>query len=427
MSWLLALAVLGLLVAATRVPWRRLDERGRSLLLWGAWLLTAGAFFSVAEFFHPYYTVMLAPSIAALAAIGVAVLWREYRAASWRGWLLPLALLAAAAVQAYILRDYPDWSRWLTPLVVGATLVAALALAALRLRHVTRVALPAAGLAVAALLAAPTTWAAYSVANGANSTIPTAGPSARTGDGFGGAGAFGNRRGFGAFGAPNGASSGSKGSTSDSSGNAGAPGGFGAPPSGGAPSSGGFGSGAGAAGNGTPPFGAANGSRFAGRGGPGDQVDTALVRYLEAHQGNAKYLVATASSMSASSIIITTGKAVMALGGFSGSDKILTTQQLARLVANGTVHYFLVQSGGPGGGAPSASTLSQLPASMRARIAERGGFGGNGGPGGNSALTQWVTTHGAIVPSSQYETSSASAGGFGQATLYYVSSAAAAK
>src|SRR5581483_1278500 len=101
----------------------------------------------------------------------------------------------------------------------------------------------------------------------------------------------------------------------------------------------------GTAGNGTPPLGTANGSRFAGRGGaPGDQVDTALVRYLEAHQGNAKYLVATASSMSASSIIITTGKAVMALGGFSGSDKILTTQQLARLVAKGTVHYFLVQS-----------------------------------------------------------------------------------
>ena len=70
--------MLGLAVAATRVPWRRsLDERGRSLLLWGTWLLTAGAFFSVAEFFHPYYTVMLAPAIAALAAIGVATLWRR--------------------------------------------------------------------------------------------------------------------------------------------------------------------------------------------------------------------------------------------------------------------------------------------------------------------------------------------------------------
>src|SRR5205085_6356140 len=71
-SWLLILAVLGLALAALCVPWRRLDGRGRSLALWGTWLLTAGAFFSVAEFFHPYYTVMLAPAIAALAAIGVA-------------------------------------------------------------------------------------------------------------------------------------------------------------------------------------------------------------------------------------------------------------------------------------------------------------------------------------------------------------------
>ena len=50
--------------------------------------MTEGAFFSVAEFFHPYYTVMLAPAIAALAAIGVATLWRAYRTRGWRGWLV---------------------------------------------------------------------------------------------------------------------------------------------------------------------------------------------------------------------------------------------------------------------------------------------------------------------------------------------------
>jgi hypothetical protein len=86
--------------------------------------------------------------------------------------------------------------------------------------------------------------------------------------------------------------------------------------------------------------------------------------------------------MNASSIIIATGKPVMALGGFSGSDQILTVQQLARLVANGTMHYFLIQAGG-----------------------------GPGGSGGNSALVQWVTTHGTVVPSSRYETSSTSATG----------------
>ena len=71
-------------------------------------------------------------------------------------------------------------------------------------------------------------------------------------------------------------------------------------------------------------------------------VDTALVSYLEAHQGSTKYLVAVSSANQASSIILATNKPVMALGGFSGSDPILTTSQLAALVANNTVRYFLL-------------------------------------------------------------------------------------
>ena len=63
-----------------------------------------------------------------------------------------------AAVQAAMLAAYPDWSRWLTPLVVGATLVAAgvLALGRLSQRWGRHVAVGAAALGVVALLAAPT-------------------------------------------------------------------------------------------------------------------------------------------------------------------------------------------------------------------------------------------------------------------------------
>ncbi len=386
-SWLLILAVLGLIVAAMSVPWRRFlaDDRGRSLLLWGTWLLTAGAFFSVAEFFHPYYTVMLAPAIAALAAIGVAALWRAYRDGERRGWLLPLVLLATAGVQAYLLRDYPAWSRWLTPLAVGGGLLGALALVAARVRprRATWVALAGAGVAVATLLAAPTTWAAYSVANGTNATIPTAGPSAQsTGNGFGGPGSFGSR----------GSASGGAGPTGSANGGPGGAGGF--------PGGGGF-----------------NGGPSGPGGDAGTQGNTALIRYLEAHQGHAKYLLATASSQSASSIIITTGKPVMALGGFSGSDQILTTKQLAALVKAGTVRYFLLQSdalSGQGSGAPP-QILEELPAEVRAQIEARGQGGpGGSGPGGqNSALTQWVSANCAAVPSGAWQTTSATSSGEG--------------
>src|SRR6185436_4923025 len=42
-----------------------------ALLLWGGWLVVTGAVFSLmAGIFHAYYTVALAPAIAALVAIG---------------------------------------------------------------------------------------------------------------------------------------------------------------------------------------------------------------------------------------------------------------------------------------------------------------------------------------------------------------------
>ena len=170
-SWLLALALLGVIVAAwRRLPRFPLDRREQGLVLWGMWLLTMGIFFSIAGFFHAYYLVMLASAIAALAGIGLVALWHDYRRPGWRGWALPGALLATAAVQAAMLSAYPDWSRWLTPLVVGATLVAAGALALGRLsqRWGLHVAVGAAALGVVSLLAAPTAWAAATAPARAN-------------------------------------------------------------------------------------------------------------------------------------------------------------------------------------------------------------------------------------------------------------------
>ncbi|MGI8967531.1 MAG: hypothetical protein ACR2GA_00295 [Chloroflexota bacterium] len=40
----------------------------------------------------------------------------------------------------------------------------------------------------------------------------------------------------------------------------------------------------------------------------------------------------------------------MSLGGFTGSDPILTSAKLASLAKEGVVRYFLLGGGGPGGG-----------------------------------------------------------------------------
>ncbi len=180
-GWLLPLALIGLGAAAVRQRWGRpFDARQRSLLLWGGWMLTEGAFFSVASTVHAYYLTELSPSIAALAGIGIVVMVGE-AARSARGRLvLAVAVAATAAEAARVLVDFPQWSRWLTPLVLGGAGVAVLVM--LLWRRVLRgarwpVAL-AAATGTAALIAAPATWTGYSVSAHGFVALPVAGPPA---------------------------------------------------------------------------------------------------------------------------------------------------------------------------------------------------------------------------------------------------------
>lgn len=365
-GWLLPLAVIGFF--ATAVQSRRrwpLDDRQLSLVLWGMWLLTMGVFFSVAGFFHTYYLVMMGPAIAALAGIGLMSLWTAYRSSRWGWWLLPASLLAVAAVQAHLLTDYSSWARWLTPLIVGLCTLAALALVVAHVRPQLgmRWALPAALLGVVGLLSAPAVWAETSVANSSSGLIPSAGPSA-SGGGPGG-GVF--RRGRGAF--P-------------------------------------FRRGDFRPRNGFRPPVVFPAGGFRGRPGFGGDTtaNSGLLRYLEKHQGTAKFLVATSNASTAESYILSTGKPVMAMGGFLGSDPILNASKVANLVKNGTVRYFLLPSAVDFGGAGAG-----LPTRLGA-----GGFGG-GRFGANRGVTTWVQQHCTVVPSSRYSstTSSASATGAG--------------
>ena len=78
-----------------------------------------------------------------------------------------------------------------------------------------------------------------------------------------------------------------------------------------------------------------------GGGGMGNSsVNTKLLNYVEKHQGNAKYLFATSDSTTAAPYIIKTGKAVMAMGGFNGTDPAITLTQFKQLVKNGDLKYF---------------------------------------------------------------------------------------
>jgi 4-amino-4-deoxy-L-arabinose transferase-like glycosyltransferase len=80
-------------------------------------------------------------------------------------------------------------------------------------------------------------------------------------------------------------------------------------------------------------------SRF---GSEGSEVDP-LVDYLEANQGGAEYLVAAIRSRIASPIILNTDEPVISLGGFNGADPVFSNEELAGLVNQGAVHFFLIE------------------------------------------------------------------------------------
>ncbi|MBV9580843.1 MAG: glycosyl transferase, partial [Chloroflexi bacterium] len=93
-------------------------------------------------------------------------------------------------------------------------------------------------------------------------------------------------------------------------------------------------------------------------GGPGGDVSSELISYLEANQGSDTYLIATTDSQSAAQIILASDQPVMSLGGFTGSDPILTVDQFASLVESGQVRYVL--AGGGMGGGPQGSGTSAI-------------------------------------------------------------------
>ncbi|OBB21121.1 glycosyl transferase [Mycolicibacterium setense] len=186
-SWLLPAALIGLVAALwlTRRTTRTAGLRA-GLLMWGGWLLVTAVVFSFMDgIIHPYYTVALAPAVAAVLGISVAELWRVRGRLVWR--LVLAVMLAGTGVWAFVLLERtPDWLpalRWIV--LIGSVLTAvALALVAHRPGR-----LPAVVVVAAAIFGLGAT-AAYTVETVAK--VHGGGPMATSGPnrdmGFGGPG-----------------------------------------------------------------------------------------------------------------------------------------------------------------------------------------------------------------------------------------------
>ena len=316
--WFLPLALLGFLAGAIKEKLRfKLDNKRKlSLVLWIIWLAPEFIYFSFTTgLFHPYYLTMMAPPAAALAGIGVSTMWEFYKEDKYKAWLLPIAFAITGAVNMMMLSYFTSNLSTIIRNVISTALILCFAASAILVI-----------LSILSLISKKdyanqeeNKYMKFKKVITAIATIsilvtPFIGASA--------------------------AITHSVNSTIPTAGLE-------------LLSSGGRGN--------------LNGMFLGGR----DNVDNSkLIDFLKNNKTNEKYLLAVSSSQSADNIIIQTGESVMAIGGFSGSDNILTLDEFKKMVKDGEIRYVL--SGGRG-------------------------------PGGSNEIMKWVTENGKAVLENEYK------------------------
>jgi len=328
-AWLLPAAlaalVVGLLCTARRP---RTDSLRAGIAVWGGWLVVTALVFSFMEgTFHSYYTVALAPAVAALVGIGAGLLWERRESSVARGLFAAGTFLTG--VWSFVLlsrsAEFLPWLRWAVlaaGLLAGAGLLVSHAMGSSLRRGV-------AGLAVAAVLAGPAAYTVQTVTTASTGSSPTAGPAV-----------VGARGGFGGGSRPTGGFGGTS-------------------PSGSAPEN-------------APTSGATRSPRTgtAGMGGDDRAADSAVIALLEQDADSYRWVAATTGSMSSAPYQLATQEPVMAIGGFTGSDDSPTLEQFQAYVAAGAIHYY-VSGGGmggrDGGDGPAAQIASWVAANYTAQ------------------------------------------------------------
>jgi 4-amino-4-deoxy-L-arabinose transferase-like glycosyltransferase len=314
-SWLLPAALIGLVAGlwfTRRAP--RTDRTRLALVLWGGWLLVTGIVFSyMSGTVHPYYSVQLAPAIAALVAISGRALWQGRQHVSTR--VVLAAMVAVTAIWDYILlartSDYLPWLKFVV-VVLGLLAATAIGVGAHQFKKVATVVLTVTVLTLGLGSAA---YAVTTASEAHTGSIPTSGPSTSAMGGTGG--------GMGGGTAP------TQQSTSDTTAEM--------------------------------PSGATGGTM-----GGGSTSSSELSTLLS--QTTTKWAAAVSGSQTAAELELSSGKAVISIGGWSGTDKSPTLDQFKAYVASGQITYYIAGSGMGGTGSGTDSSSSQIQSWVEANF-----------------------------------------------------------
>jgi 4-amino-4-deoxy-L-arabinose transferase-like glycosyltransferase len=300
-SWLIPFAAVSLLLGlwvCRRRP--RTDPFRAGWLLWGAVSVVHVVAFSLMKgVFHPYYTLTMAPAIAALSGVGAVELWRSARRSAAGALLLAGTVVGTVLWEAVLLGRTPDFVPGLgvALLVLAATTMVVVVVR----RRDAGVALLAAALGLTTLLVGPLAYSLDAVGTDFSAGDPRAGP--------------------GQSGRPP---------------VAGMPGGDaprGAGPPGSPPDE-------------RSPVPTVDGPVPGGGRVDGPRLD--LVQFLLAEHRGERWIVATTSAQIAAPLILETGEAVMAMGGFGGRDPWPTAGALEAAIDAGEVRFLLLVAGNQG-------------------------------------------------------------------------------
>ena len=177
-AWFLVLALAGggLLLWILRKTPR--TNRGRApVIFWMLWLLIHIVIFSMTSgVIHPYYVVVMAPAVAALAGISLPFLWGAYVRRKPYAWLLSVLVGVTAATTVIILgyAGTMTWLMWIVGLLGLAGMIGLFVNLYAPWRWLQNLAIVT---ALAACTLAPTVYTLVTVNVAHTGSIPTAGPS----------------------------------------------------------------------------------------------------------------------------------------------------------------------------------------------------------------------------------------------------------
>ena len=185
-GWLVGFALVSGLGIAVLSRLRRGDARtGWVIATGGAFAACAVTFSYAGGIFHPYYVSLLAPFTAALIGGGVGTILRGGIGGRV---LAPLAIAGGVLTTVLVVRNTVGAPSWVVPVAVAVGIMMGVALTGPFAGRPRAIAL---AVVMAALLAAPASWAAQTLGHATNGTFPEGGPATAAMMGGPGGGRFG--------------------------------------------------------------------------------------------------------------------------------------------------------------------------------------------------------------------------------------------